>query len=154
MQRAVIGVSLALMLLLSVAGVAYAPYHTQQQPQPSPAASSGAFKAQAKVASAHAGFASGGSSMAYVKEHLGHVLACIEGAKGKNVNPSWMNPCSGQGNGVLNDLRASKNGAAWMPVAQAADCLTVAGFKSTNLVQAKNAAKGVSQLMKLIADAK
>ncbi len=154
MHRVVVGFSLALVLLVGIAGVAYAPYHTQQYQYPPAASSSDAFKAEAKVASTHAGYASDGSSMSYVKEHLGHVLACIEGAKGKNVNASWMNPCSGQGNGVLTDLTASANGSAWLSVAQAADSLALSGINSTNLAQAKNAAKGASELMRLIAEAK
>lgn len=155
MRRARLGIVLAVALTFGIAAIAQAPYHTQPQPQPAPPASSGgAFKAQAKVASAHAGFAADGSTASYVKEHIGHVIACIEGSKGKNVNPSWMNPCGGQGSGVLNDLKASKGGDAWMPVAQAADSLAVAALGSANLAQAKNAAKGVSQLMKLVADAK
>ena len=153
MHPRMLGVVVAIALTFGIVAVAYAPYHTQQPLQPA-ASTSGAFKAQAKVASTHAGFASDGSSMSYVKEHLGHVLACIEGAKGKNVNSSWMNPCSGQGGGVLNDLKASKSGATWTLVAQSADSLALAGIESTALADAKNAAKGVSELMRLVAESK
>lgn len=136
MRGALMGVATALLLVLAAA------------------ASGDAFKTQAKTASAHASFAADGSSMSYVKEHLGHTLVCIEGEKGKNVHPAWENVCKGQGNGVLNDLRASKDGAAWIPVAEAADALAVSAMKSTNLAQIKTSARGVSELMRLIAEAK
>lgn len=152
MHPRMLAIIVAIALTFGIVAVAYAPYHTQQAP---PAEStSGAFKAQARTASTHAGFAAEGSSMSSVKEHLGHVVVCIEGAKGKNVNSSWMNPCSGQGGGVLNDLKASKNGATWTLVAQSADSLALAGIKSTALADAKNAARGVSELMRLIAESK
>lgn len=111
-----------------------------------------AFKAQAKTAAAHASFASDGSSASYVREHLGHVIACIEGPKGKNVNAAWDNPCAGQGNGVLVDVRTDRDGAAWILVAQAADDLAVAGLKAPALDQAKRAARGVAQLMVLMSE--
>lgn len=153
MHPRMLGVSVAIALTFGIVAVAYAPYHTQQTPPPAESMS-GAFKAQARTASTHAGFAAEGSSMSYVKEHLGHVVVCIEGTKGKNVNPAWANPCSGQGSGVINDLEASKEGAPWTLVAQAADSLAIAGLKSTALAQAKNAARGASELMRLIAQAK
>lgn len=116
------------------------------------AAAGGAYKVQAKTAAAHASFAADGSMASYVREHLGHVIACIEGPKGKHVNPAWENPCAGQGNGVLPDLRADRDAAAWILVAQAADDLTVAGLGAPALDQAKKAARGVVELMKLVAE--
>lgn len=152
MHRWTVGVLLISLLVLAVAGVAYAPYHTQTQPSPEGGAAR--FKSQAQTASAHASFAADSSSMRGAKEHLGHAIACIEGPKGKNVNSAWENPCAGQGNGVLGDLKASKVGAAWVPVAEAADSLALVGLKASDLAQAKNTARGVSELMGLIAEAK
>lgn len=113
-----------------------------------------AWQVQAKTAATHAGFAAGGDSVNYVDTHLGHALNCIEGPRGKNFNASWGNVCEGQGNGILVDLRADRAGAAWMLVAEAARELAVAGIKSRDLAQKKNAAKGVSALMRLIAEGK
>ncbi len=59
-----------------------------------------------------------------------------------------------QGNGVLVDLGNDRDGAAWMLVAQAADDLAVAGLKADALPQARQAARGVAALMKLVADSR
>lgn len=143
--------ALVSLLVLAVTGVAYAPYHTQTQPSP---AGGAAFKNQAQTAAQHASFAADSGSMSGAKEHLGHTVACIEGPKGKNVNSAWANPCTGQGNGVLADLKTSKDGAAWIPVAEAADSLTLVGLKASDLAQTKNAARAVSEMMRLIAETK
>jgi hypothetical protein len=148
MSRAGFVVLIAAAMVAGLAAAAYAPYHTRPQQT---GAAAGAYKAQARTAAAHAAFASDGSSMSYVREHLGHAIVCIEGPRGKNVNPAWDNPCQGQGAGVLADLRADPQGMAWLLVAQAADDLAVAGLKAQALDQAKAAARGVSELMKLIA---
>ncbi|MDQ7819062.1 MAG: hypothetical protein QN173_06030 [Armatimonadota bacterium] len=148
MVRTVVVIAVALGLVAGLGGVAYAPYHTQTRPQQTTA---GAYKAQARTAAAHASFASEGTSLSYVREHLGHAIACLEGPKGKNVNPAWDNPCQGQGGGVLVDLRADPQGMAWALVVQAAADLAVAGLKAQALDQAKNAARGVAELMKLVA---
>lgn len=153
MHRVRLAVVIAVLAVLAIAGTAYAPYHTQA---PSSTAPSGgaAFKAAAKTAAAHAGFAADGGTVSYAREHLGHVIVCIEGPKGKNVNSAWENPCQGQGNGVLADLAANRNAKSWLLVAKAADGLAVAGLKAANLAEIKNAAKGVSELMALIAEVK
>jgi len=156
MRHRHLGIVLATVLVLFAATAARAPYHTAPTPPSSPAqpeppgAAAGAVTAEAKTAAAHASYASEGGSVAYVREHLGHTIVCIEGAKGKNVNAAWDNPCQGQGSGVLNDLRGPM--AAWTLVAQTADSLAVAGMKSTDLARMKAAAKGVSALMQLIAE--
>ncbi len=134
-------------LVLSVVGAASAPSDAQQ-------AAPTAHKTQARTAAAHASFAADGGTASYVREHMGHVLACLEGPKGKHVSPYWENPCQGQGNGVLVDLGNDRDGAAWMLVAQAADDLAVAGLKADALPQARQAARGVAALMKLVADSR
>jgi hypothetical protein len=109
-------------------------------------------KTELKTAVTHAGFAAGGDSMTYVVQHFGHVLNCLEGAKGRNFNQSWGNVCEGQGNGILEDLKAASGGADFALVAQAADTLTAAGVKNKNLGEVKMAAKGVAALLNIIAD--
>lgn len=152
--------ALIVALLFSVslaAGVAYAPYHTTPTPPPAtPSSSSGltAAQAQAKVAAAHSGFAAEGSTVSYVHEHIGHTLACIEGAKGKNVNAAWENPCKGMGNGVLPDLQQAKASASLIEKAKRADAAAVSAMKSNDLAQIKVSAKQASTLMKEIAEAK
>jgi hypothetical protein len=114
----------------------------QQQAQASPD-----VKTQIKTAITHAGFAASGSALGYVQQHLGHALNCMEGPKGKNFNASWGNVCEGQGNGILVDLKMAPGGAALMPDVEKADATALAGLKTKSLDEAKNAAKGVSELL-------
>lgn len=116
------------------------------------AAPAGDAKSQIKTAITHAGFAAGGTTLSYVQQHLGHALNCLEGTKGKNFNQSWGHVCQGQGNGILEDLKAAPGGADFMLVAQQADALAVAGVGSRNLNEARNAARGVTALLTVIQD--
>jgi hypothetical protein len=168
MYQARLAVLIAITLMFGIAAVAYAPYHTQPTPPPSPPPPSSPppppstrppsgmsiVKAQAKIAATHAGFAAGGSTVTYVKEHLGHVIACLEGPKGRNVNRQWMNPCSGKGNGVLADLRRMKASASLISKAQAADTTAVTAMKSSNLTLLKNSARRAARLINQVAAAK
>lgn len=168
MQQARLAILIAITLTFGTAAVAYAPYHTQPAPPPSPPppssppppastrAPSGMslVKAQARIASTHAGFAAGSSTVSSAREHLGHTLACIEGSKGRNVRAQWMNPCSGKGNGVLVDLRRIRASASLIRTAQEADATAVAAIKSSNLTKLKNSARRVAQLINRIATAK
>lgn len=154
MSRITMGVAVAVAIILTAVSSAYTQYTTPPPSpppgQPAPAGLS-AVKAQAKVAAAHAGYAADGNSVSYAKEHLGHVLICIEGPKGKNVKPFWENPCKGMGNGVLVDLQRIKVNPSLLEKARTADGVAVAGLKSTNLARIKAAAKQVSTLMAQIA---
>src|SRR3989304_1143602 len=146
MVRMIAGVIVAGVLVLGFAAAGYAPYHTQQ-----PAAAAADVKTQVKPAGTHSGFGADGTSMAYVQQHLGHALNCIEGKGGKNFNASWGNVCAGQGSGILTDLRGASGSAAVMPLAQHADGLAVTGVKSRDLTTARLAAKGVQALLKVVA---
>jgi len=139
----------AAFLVLVAAGSGAAQYDYRQ---PQVQAAAPAVQTQIKTAITHAGFAASGSAMGYVEQHLGHTLNCLEGSKGKNFNQSWGNVCEGQGNGILTDLKAASGGAAFMVLAEGADSLAVAGTKSKNLDEAKNAAKGVAALLTIISD--
>lgn len=149
MVRTTAGMAMAAVLVLGIAAVAYAPYHTQQPP----AAAQGAnLKQQLSTATTHAGFAADGTSLAYSQQHLGHVLNCLEGTRGKNFNQAWGHVCEGQGNGILVDLRAASDGATFKLIAEVADELAVGGVKSKDLNEVKVAAKGVGALLKVIGD--
>ena len=112
----------------------------------------GDVKQQLRTAITHAGFAANGNVIGYVRQHLGHALNCIEGAKGKHFNQAWGHVCQGHGNGILVDLKAAPGGADVLPVAEHADALAVAGVTSNSLAQARNAARGVGALLAVIAD--
>lgn len=159
-RKAMSALTVTLLFILGLAaGVAYAPYHTSPTPPPPPPGQSGssslsAAKAQAKTAAAHAGYAADGATVTFAREHLGEALVCIEGAKGKNVNAAWENPCKGMGNGVLADLQRAKANASLIQRAKTADISAVTAMKSTNLAQIKATSKQVSTLMQEIAQAK
>jgi len=150
------GVVIVLAAVVIASAAAYALYQ-RSRPAASPAQTQPAGTAresplaETKTAAAHASFASEGTSVNYVREHLGHVILCLEGPRGMNVNAAWDNPCQGQGNAVLNDLGSA--GASWSLVAQTADDLAVRALRSGVLAEMKVAASGVAALMKLIAEA-
>ena len=50
--------------------------------------------------------------MAASKTHLQHTLNCLDGPRGEGFNAAPGNPCQGQGNGILNDLRAAVSAGA------------------------------------------
>ncbi|MCS7235864.1 MAG: hypothetical protein RMM30_07830 [Armatimonadota bacterium] len=112
------------------------------------------WKVQARTGFTHAGFAAAAEGASSVDQHLGHALNCIEGPKGRNFNANWGHPCQGQGEGLLVDLRADRAGAAWLLVAEAAGQLAASGLRSRDLAQKKNAARGVAELLRLIAEAR
>ncbi len=145
--------TVAVLLVVSLAAAGYAYYH-EQQPQAPAAGGEPAWKVQARTAATHAGFAAGGDSMSSVEQHLGHALNCIQGPRGKQFNRAWGHPCEGQGEGVLVDLKKDRLGTSWLLVAEAADELAVKGLQSRELAQRKNAAKGVAELMRLVAEAR
>ena len=158
MMRMATGILTVLLITLVAVGVAHAPYHTTPAPPPPPSGQSArsalsAAIAQAKVAAAHGGFAAESSTVSYAREHIGHTLACIEGARGKNVNAAWDNPCKGMGNGVLADLQRGNASASLIEKAKAADTSAVAAMKLSDLAQIKAAAKQISTLMQEIAQA-
>ncbi len=144
------------LVVVGMTAVSYSQYNYPSTPQPTnpppPRAQAGDVKTELKTAITHAGFAAGGDALGSVQQHLGHTLNCIEGAKGRNFNQSWGNVCQGQGNGILADLKAASGGAALMLVAEQADSLAVAGGKSKDLAEVRNAAKGVGALLTVITD--
>ncbi|MDR7415219.1 MAG: hypothetical protein QN193_11340 [Armatimonadota bacterium] len=137
-----------ILLITGLVTAGYASYHEQQ-----PAGSGEpAWKVQARTAATHAGFAAGGDSLSYVEQHLGHALNCLEGPRGRHFNRAWGHVCEGQGQGILVDLQNDRVGRSWMLVAEAARDLAVKGLQSRELSQRKNAARGVAELLRLIAE--
>lgn len=114
----------------------------------------GGSKAQTQLQTAilHAKNSAGSGAMASAVSHLGHVLNCIEGTKGKNFNASWGHVCQGQGDGILTDIRGERNAAGVMLVLDTADELAGAGVKAGNLASVQNAARGVAALLQIVTD--
>src|SRR5215472_5291652 len=154
-----VGVLLAVgVLVLSIGQMGFSQYGPHPPaPQPAPSTptvqpQAGDVKTELKTAITHAGYSADADAMSSVQQHLGHTLNCIEGSKGRNFNQSWGHVCQGQGNGILVDLKATQGGPALMLVAEQADSLAVAGLKSKDLAETKNAAKGVGALLTVVAD--
>jgi hypothetical protein len=106
----------------------------------------GAFAAQMslademKTAIAHAGFAEKYDSMNEVSLHLHHVVNCLVGANDPMFDKAAGNPCQGQGNGILPDIKAKMGEdqeyqVAWWLARMGSDAI-----KMGNLAQAKAAA--------------
>ena len=140
---------MAVLVGLLVFGFAQVNYAQYDYNQPKAQAD---VKTQLNTAVTHSGFAADGTSMAYVQQHLGHALNCIEGKGGKNFNASWGNVCEGQGSGILTDLKGTSGSAAVMLLGEHADGLAVTGVKSRDLTTARLAAKGVQALLKVVAE--
>lgn len=145
------------LLVLGIAQMGFSQYNYPSTPQRTPSSptvqpQAGDVKTELKTAINHAGFSAGGDALGSVQQHLGHTLNCIEGTKGRNFNKSWGHVCQGQGNGILVDLKAAQGGAALMLVAEQAGSLALAGVKSKDLAEARNAAKGVGALLTVVAD--
>lgn len=126
------------------------------QPAPPPQAPSADATAKAvtqlRTGIEHARNAAGSGAMAAAVSHLGHALNCIEGTRGKNFNASWGHVCQGQGDGILNDIKASRNAANLMLVLESADSLAVAGVRARDLGAVQNAARGVGALLQIVLD--
>lgn len=107
---------------------------------------------QLKTAIDHAKNAAGSSAMATAVMHLGHALNCIEGTKGKNFNTSWGHVCQGQGDGILADIKGTKNADQTMLVLESADALAQAGVKAKDLTSVQVTARGVGALLQVVMD--
>lgn len=76
-------------------------------------------------------------------------LAAVNPNAALSVNPVREHSCQGKGTRISVDLRADRGGVAWGPMAQVDD--DPAGLKAQAMDQARQAARGTTDLMKLIA---
>lgn len=107
---------------------------------------------QLQTARTHATYSARSEVMRDVREHLAHVVNCLEGPRGKNYDAKNDNPCQGQGGGVIPDLesaaRSGQTGAARaLDVAREADKLAIEAVKLTDLARAKAGASKVADLL-------
>ncbi|MGH2348188.1 MAG: hypothetical protein ACRDFT_01830 [bacterium] len=101
-----------------------------------------------KTAQSHATFAAQAESMAGVRQHLAHVVNCLQGPRGSDYNARDGNPCEGQGNGIIPDLTArGAQGAKALAKAREANTAALAALKVTALAQAKVGATNVANLL-------
>lgn len=80
------------------------------------------------------------------------MVNCLEGPRGRNYDQAPGNPCQGQGNGIMPDIRAAQGGAVWMPVVEAAADLALKGVKATEMSSARNIGRGVAALLSTTAE--
>lgn len=150
LMRHVVGIVAVSSLLLWSGALAYAQYDYGPPPA---RGQSGKTEAQLTTAIDHAKFSAGSNAVNSAVGHLGHVLNCIEGTKGKNFNASWGHVCEGQGDGIVVDIRGAKNAGSVTLVLEAADSLAVAGVKTKDLGAVQNAARGVGALLQIVLNA-
>ena len=101
-----------------------------------------------KTAQSHATFAAQAESMAGVRQHLAHVVNCLQGPRGSNFNAQAGNPCQGQGNGIIPDLTArGAQGAKALAKAREANTAALDALKIAALTQAKAGATKVATLL-------
>ncbi len=138
-------------LILWGAGVSFAQYDYGKQ-SPAQVGDNGKAQTQLRTAIDHAKNAVGSSAMGTAVMHLGHVLNCIEGTKGKHFNAAWGHVCQGQGDGILVDIKGTKNAETVMPILDNADNLAQAGVQAKNLAGVQDAARRVGALLQVVMD--
>ena len=79
--------------------------------------------------------------------HLHHTLNCLVGPQDKLFDASAGNPCQGQGNGYLPDLKAAKGETAAYFDAWWAAQIAGQAVASNNLGAAKAAARLIDQAL-------
>jgi hypothetical protein len=100
-----------------------------------------------KTATAHAGFSAKYEALKEVTMHLRHTLNCLVGPQDKLFDASAGNPCQGQGNGYLPDLKAAKGETAAYYDAWWAAQIAGQAVNAKTLGEAKAAARIVTILL-------
>lgn len=145
-MKSLVGIA-SLVLVLMAVTIAPAQYGGgDEYGRPAGSAAAG----QLQTARQHAGFAAGSEVLSGALDHLAHTVNCLEGQRGANYNARALNPCQGQGNGIIPDLQADSGrmGAARaLELAREADRMAVEALKVTELARAKSAASRVAELL-------
>ena len=111
-------------------------------------------KKQLETAIFHSGeLAQRGSAVAASRTHLQHTINCLEGPQGEHFNAAPGNPCQGQGNGILPDLRAAqaagvRGAGGALRFATAAQTLITTALQSNDVDLVQPYAKVVSDQLK------
>lgn len=94
-----------------------------------------------KTAVAHAGYASKAEALGAAHLHLHHVLNCMVGPQGKQFDTAAGDPCKGQGNGALPDIKAKSGEDAQYYMTSLVAEIASQGIASNDLTQAKTYAR-------------
>jgi hypothetical protein len=103
--------------------------------------------AELKTATTHAGFAAKYEALKEVTMHLHHTLNCLVGPQAKRFDAAAGNPCQGQGNGYLPDVKAAKGETTSYYDAWWAAQIAGQAVSATSLGEAKAAAHIVNLLL-------
>ena len=115
--------------------------------QSTPAIAANDPAVELKTATTHAGFAAKYEALKEVTTHLHHTLNCLVGPQDKLFDAAAGNPCQGQGNGYLPDLKAAKGETPAYYDAWWAAQIAGQAVSATNLDEAKTGAHIVNQLL-------
>ncbi len=118
-----------------------------------PAQAAGDPSAELKTAITHAGYSAKQEAQQGVTMHLHHALNCLVGPQDKRFDAAAGNPCQGQGNGYLPDLKAAKGETDQYYEAMWAAQVAEQGLASKNLAETKAAARVVIAVLDNIAKA-
>ena len=103
-----------------------------------------------KTAQVHAANAARAETMRDSLWHLGHVVNCMEGSRGKNYDANNANPCQGQGTGIIPDLEAmggQAGASSALDTVRKADTLALETLKLKDLAQVKAGAAKVATML-------
>ncbi len=107
-----------------------------------------------KTATAHAGYAGKAEALNGVHLHLHHVLNCMVGPQDKMFDAAAGNPCKGQGNGAMTDIKAKAGENSQYYEASLVAEIANEGITSNNLQQAKADARAADLILQDAAKAK
>ncbi len=100
-----------------------------------------------KTAISHAGYSAKADALKAVTMHLHHVVNCLVGPQDKWFDAATGNPCQGQGNGLLPDLKAKKGEDAQYYQAWWVANIAEQATRADNLGQGKAAAQIASLVL-------
>ena len=107
--------------------------------------------AELKTAITHAGYSAKQEALPGVTMHLHHALNCLVGPQGKGFDAAAGNPCQGQGNGYLPDLKAAKGETDQYYEAWWAAQVAEQGVAANKLTETKAASRVVIAVLDTIA---
>jgi hypothetical protein len=110
---------------------------------PTPAHAEADLAKERATAATHAGLAAKAKNMKATQMHLHHVVNCLVGPKGQGFDAKELNPCKGQGNGVIPDTTDAKQKSTFNQALQKAS----AGLKQTDMSAAQQDAQEAQALL-------
>ena len=124
-----------LVLVMLIAALGFVAYTASAGPE----AGKGAVE-QLKTAIQHSGFSQNYDNIVTAKQHLQHVVNCVEGQRGPLYDGGAGNPCEGKGNGAMTDAKsAGGKYAATTTWLELANDIATTGIKAKDVNKVKAA---------------